>query len=154
MYPGEGYARACKQADAHEFSNSCIHVLCSPEAQSHQPLQLGHSPTSRSSGFTGGPYPLLAISGEQGSAKTVLCKLLKALVDPNAAPVRALSREQRELMIAANNSYLLAFDNLPGLPHLALRCSLPACHWRQLRPCGSSLPTLRLTFGPRSARSS
>ena len=51
-----------------------------------------------------GPYPLLAISGEQGSAKTVLSKLLKALLDPNAAPVRALSREQRELMIAANNS--------------------------------------------------
>jgi hypothetical protein len=65
----------------------------------------------------GGPYPLLAISGEQGSAKTVLSKLLKALIDPNAAPVRALSREQRELMIAANNSYLLAFDNLSGLPH-------------------------------------
>ena len=65
----------------------------------------------------GGPYPLLAISGEQGSAKTVLSKLLKALIDPNTAPVRALSREQRELMIAANNSYLLAFDNLSGLPH-------------------------------------
>ena len=48
----------------------------------------------------------------------MLCKLLKALVDPNAAPVRALSREQRELMIAANNSCLLAFS---GLPHLALR---------------------------------
>jgi hypothetical protein len=63
------------------------------------------------------PYPLLAISGEQGSAKTVLSKLLKALIDPNAAPVRALSREERELMIAANNSYLLAFDNLSGLPH-------------------------------------
>jgi hypothetical protein len=54
-----------------------------------------------------GPYPLLAISGEQGSAKTVLSKLLKALVDPSAAPVRALSREQRELMIAANNGFLL-----------------------------------------------
>jgi hypothetical protein len=64
-----------------------------------------------------GPYPLLAISGEQGSAKTVLSKLLKALIDPNAAPVRSLSREERELMIAANNSYLLAFDNLSGLPH-------------------------------------
>src|SRR5262249_48649336 len=50
----------------------------------------------------GGPYPLLAISGEQGSAKTVLSKLLKALIDPNAAPVRSLSREERELMIAAN----------------------------------------------------
>jgi hypothetical protein len=49
-----------------------------------------------------GPYPVLAISGEQGSAKTVLSRLLKALIDPNAAPVRALARDERELMIAAN----------------------------------------------------
>jgi hypothetical protein len=64
-----------------------------------------------------GPYPLLAISGEQGSAKTVLSKMLKALVDPNAASVRALPRDERELMIAANNGYVLAFDNLSGLPN-------------------------------------
>jgi hypothetical protein len=64
-----------------------------------------------------GPYPLLAISGEQGSAKTVLSKMLKALVDPNVAPVRALPREERELMIAANNGYVLAFNNLSGLPN-------------------------------------
>jgi hypothetical protein len=64
-----------------------------------------------------GPYPLLAISGEQGSAKTVLSKLLKALIDPNVAPVRALAREERDLVIAANNSHVLAFDNLSGLPH-------------------------------------
>jgi hypothetical protein len=63
-----------------------------------------------------GPYPLLAISGEQGSAKTVLSKLLRALVDPNIAPVRALPREERELMIATNNGHVLAFDNLSGLP--------------------------------------
>ena len=63
-----------------------------------------------------GPYPLLAISGEQGSAKTILSKLLRALVDPNEAPVRALPREERELMIAASNGHLLAFDNLSGLP--------------------------------------
>ncbi|MFL6797984.1 MAG: hypothetical protein ACJ8F3_11275 [Xanthobacteraceae bacterium] len=63
-----------------------------------------------------GPYPLLAISGEQGSAKTTLSKLLRALVDPNMAPVRALSRDQRELMIAANNGHLLAFDNLSAVP--------------------------------------
>jgi hypothetical protein len=30
--------------------------------------------------------------------------------------VRSLSREERELMIAANNGYLLAFDNVSGLP--------------------------------------
>jgi hypothetical protein len=65
----------------------------------------------------GGPYPVLAISGEQGSAKTVLSKLLKGSVDPNVAPVRALVREERDLVIAANNSHVLAFDNLSGLPH-------------------------------------
>jgi hypothetical protein len=31
--------------------------------------------------------------------------------------VRSLSREERELMIAASNGYLLAFDNLSGLPN-------------------------------------
>jgi len=60
---------------------------------------------------------LLAISGEQGSAKTVLSKLLKALIDPNVAPVRALVREERDLVIAANNSHVLAFDNLSALSH-------------------------------------
>src|SRR6185312_9888533 len=42
--------------------------------------------------------------------------MLKALIDTSAAPVRALPREERELMIAANNGYLLAFDNLSGFP--------------------------------------
>jgi hypothetical protein len=65
----------------------------------------------------GSPYPVLAISGEQGSAKTVLSKLLKGLVDPNVAPVRALARGERDFVIAANNSHVLAFDNLSGLPH-------------------------------------
>jgi hypothetical protein len=63
-----------------------------------------------------GPFPLLAIGGEQGSAKTVLSKILRALIDPNLAPVRALPREERELMIAANNGHVLAFDNLSSLP--------------------------------------
>src|SRR5262249_17871907 len=65
----------------------------------------------------GGPYPALAISGEHRAAKSVLSKVLKALVDPNVAPVRALAREERDLVIAANNSYVLAFDNLSSLPH-------------------------------------
>jgi hypothetical protein len=60
------------------------------------------------------PYPLLAIAGEQGSAKTVVTKIL--LIDPNVAPTRAPSREERDLMIAANNGHILAFDNLSSLP--------------------------------------
>ena len=63
-----------------------------------------------------GPFPLLAVSGEQGSAKTVLCKLVRALIDPNAASVRALPRDDRELFVAAHNSHVLAFDNLSTVP--------------------------------------
>ena len=62
-----------------------------------------------------GPYPLLAISGEQGSAKTVLSKMLRALVDPNAAPVRALPREERETVHRSHNGHVLAFDNVSRL---------------------------------------
>jgi hypothetical protein len=61
-------------------------------------------------------YPLMAIVGEQGSAKTALTKILRALVDPNAAPARALPREDYELFITAANGHVLAFDNLSGLP--------------------------------------
>src|SRR5262249_16709904 len=64
----------------------------------------------------GGPHPLLLIPGEQGSAKTVLPKMLRALVDPNVAPVRSLPRDERDLFIAANNGHVLAFDNLSALP--------------------------------------
>jgi hypothetical protein len=63
----------------------------------------------------GGPYPLLAISGEQGSAKTVFSKMLRGLIDPNAAPVRTGPREERDLFIAASNGHVLAFDNLSDL---------------------------------------
>ena len=64
----------------------------------------------------GSPYPLLVIGGEQGSAKTMLTKILRALIDPNVAPTRTPPREERDLMIAAHNGHILAFDNLSGLP--------------------------------------
>jgi hypothetical protein len=63
-----------------------------------------------------GPYPVLAIAGEQGSAKTVCSKLLRAMIDPSVAPVRSLPRDERELFIMASNGHVLAFDNLSGLP--------------------------------------
>src|SRR5262249_56869746 len=57
----------------------------------------------------GGPYPVLAIAGEQGSAKTVLSKLLRAVIDPNVAPVRALPRDEREVFITASPGPVPAF---------------------------------------------
>jgi hypothetical protein len=63
-----------------------------------------------------GPYPVLVLSGEHGSAKSTFSGILRALLDPNTAPLRALPRENRDLFIAANNGHVLAFDNLSGLP--------------------------------------
>jgi hypothetical protein len=63
-----------------------------------------------------GPYPVLALLGVQGAAKSTFTTILRSLVDPNTAPLRALPREDRDLFIAANNSLVLAFDNVSGLP--------------------------------------
>jgi hypothetical protein len=63
-----------------------------------------------------GPYPVLVLSGGEGSAKSTVSKMLRALVDPNVAALRALPRDDRDLYIAATNSHILAFDNLSGLP--------------------------------------
>jgi len=59
-----------------------------------------------------GPYPVLALFAEQGSGKSTTGRLLRDLVDPNAAPLRAEPSDGRDLMIAANNSWCLAYDNL------------------------------------------
>jgi hypothetical protein len=63
-----------------------------------------------------GPYTILVLSGEQGTAKSFLCRLARALIDPNTASLRALPRDDRDLFIAANNGYVLAFDNVSGMP--------------------------------------
>jgi phage/plasmid primase-like uncharacterized protein len=62
------------------------------------------------------PYPVLAIAGSHGGAKSTLVELLRLLVDPSTTPLRTLPREDRELFIQARNGHLLAFDNLSSLP--------------------------------------
>ena len=62
------------------------------------------------------PLPILAVHGEQGSAKSTLCRLLRMLVDPNKAALRTFPKDERDLIISANNNLILAFDNLSGLP--------------------------------------
>jgi hypothetical protein len=62
-----------------------------------------------------GPYPLLALHGEQGSAKSTTARVLRSLIDPNTSPLRTEPRDVRDLMIAANNSWVLALDNLSSI---------------------------------------
>ncbi len=62
-----------------------------------------------------GPYPVLVLQGEQGTAKTTVAKMLRALVDPSVAAVRTVPRNESDLLIAARNRWLIALDNLSGL---------------------------------------
>jgi hypothetical protein len=62
-----------------------------------------------------GPYPVLNLLGAQGSAKTTTARVLRALVDPTTAGLRAEPRDMRDLAIAAANSHLVGFDNLSKL---------------------------------------
>jgi hypothetical protein len=62
-----------------------------------------------------GPYPVLCLHGEAGSAKSTSSRVFRMLVDPNTSPTRAMPKEVRDLAIAANNSAVLIFDNLSYL---------------------------------------
>jgi hypothetical protein len=59
-----------------------------------------------------GPYPVLVLQGQYGSAKSTLTRVIRALADPNEAPIRPLPRSEQDLFISASHSWVLTFDNL------------------------------------------
>ena len=63
-----------------------------------------------------GPYPILAVAGEQGSAKSTMVRVLRDVIDPRAAGLRSLPRDERDLFVAVHNSWCLAFDNISKVP--------------------------------------
>lgn len=65
---------------------------------------------------TGFPFPLLLLLGFQGSGKSGLARLLRALLDPNASPLRSEPKSERDLGISTYNNHVLAFDNLSKVP--------------------------------------
>jgi hypothetical protein len=59
-----------------------------------------------------GPYPVMALHGEQGSGKSTAERAMRRLIDPNKAAIRAEPRDGRDLYIAASNGWVIALDNL------------------------------------------
>ena len=58
-----------------------------------------------------GPYAVLIINGEQGAGKTLACRVLRRLIDPNSAELRTDTRNERDLLLAAKNGWIVALDN-------------------------------------------
>lgn len=60
-------------------------------------------------------YPVLILQGGQGSGKSTLGEIIKRLIDPSIPTLRSVPQSEKDLFIAAQNSHLLAFDNLSGM---------------------------------------
>ncbi len=81
-----------------------------------------------------GPYPVLSLVGEQGTGKSTLGKMVRGLVDPACPDLRGVPRDERDVMLGALASHVLALDNLSGILPWA---SDAFCEWQ---PAAASLP--------------
>ncbi len=68
------------------------------------------------SAFSPGPFPVLVLLGEQGCAKSFMCRVLRQLIDPSEVEITSSPKEARDVIMAAVNSHVLALDNLSGIP--------------------------------------
>jgi hypothetical protein len=59
-----------------------------------------------------GPYPVHIINAEHGAGKTLTCRVIRRLIDPNSAELRSAPRDERDLLLAAKNGWIVALDNL------------------------------------------
>lgn len=59
-----------------------------------------------------GPYYHLMIEGEHGSGKSFATSILKSIIDPSTASRSMLPKNERDLMVAARMSRVMAFDNM------------------------------------------
>ena len=58
-----------------------------------------------------GPYMILLAGGEQGSGKSVLCSVLRRVIDPNVLDRLTLPHNEHTLAILATQHRVLVFDN-------------------------------------------
>ena len=59
-----------------------------------------------------GPYPVLDLAGEQGTAKSTTARALRELIDPGEPMIRAAPKQERDLAIAVSAAHVLALDNI------------------------------------------
>lgn len=62
------------------------------------------------------PHPVMALRGEQGSAKSSTAQMLVDLIDPSPAPLRSVPRELKQWAVTASASWAVALDNVSTIP--------------------------------------
>ena len=64
-----------------------------------------------------GPYPILILTGQQGSSKSTAAKIVRLLIDPKTLASAGAPRDERDLFVHASNAWLLAYTNLSSVPN-------------------------------------
>jgi hypothetical protein len=62
------------------------------------------------------PHPIMALRGEQGSAKSSTAQMLADLIDPSPAPLRSAPRDIKQWAVTASASWAVALDNVSAVP--------------------------------------
>jgi hypothetical protein len=63
-----------------------------------------------------GPYAVMVLQGQRGSAKSTAARILRSLVDPSTVPLRTPPRNPHDLYIDAISSWTISLDNISKLP--------------------------------------
>jgi hypothetical protein len=61
------------------------------------------------------PYPILELSGEQGSAKSSTQRHLRDLIDPNKVPLRGRPKTVEDIYVSAANNHVVSLENISHL---------------------------------------
>ena len=83
-----------------------------------------------------GPYPLLVLTGEQRSAKSMAAKFLRSLVDPARPPTTGMPRNERDAAIASPQPPRARLRQPERTANLVLGHAVPSLHRRGIRDQG------------------
>ena len=61
-------------------------------------------------------HVIARLTGRDGTAKTWATRIMRSLIDPSAAPTRAVPRDETDWIIAVNAALIAAIDNVSSIP--------------------------------------
>ena len=91
-----------------------------------------------------GPYFATVVTGEQGSAKSTVCKIIKMMQDPvKAGVLSSLPRDERDLAANGYTEFVLAFDNVS---YLCNGCLIASAEFAQVQASSHDYFTPMVSF--------